>query len=275
MLLKRILKKCINFFGIDIVRLNNPVPDVPEINVPERIKSEGELREIYYIEEGRRFEWLKEYNFRTIIDIGANEGQFAGRILSVLPDAEIHCFEPLQDVYQQLKSNFRERQNVVLYNCGLGSEEGEKEIFKNEHSPSSSLLEMLELHKANFGLAVEVEAEKILIRRLDEVFPNEIIKPLLIKIDVQGYEKYVLEGGESVILQADVIIIETTFFPLYDKQPLFEDIYNYFIKIGFRYIGNVEQLIAPTDQKILQADAVFEKKFSLFDSKCQSLFFQL
>jgi hypothetical protein len=81
----------------------------------------------------------------------------------------------------------------------------------------------------------------------------------LIKIDVQGYEMQVLKGGERVIQSADVIIIETTFVPLYKDQPLFADIYNYFTSRGFRYAGNIEQLLAPINNQILQADAIFIK----------------
>jgi len=58
-------------------------------------------------------------------------------------------------------------------------------------------------------------------------------------------------------LLADVIIIETTFIPLYKDQPLFEDIYSYLTNLGFLYAGNIEQLVSPKNHQILQADAVF------------------
>jgi FkbM family methyltransferase len=246
-MLKRLLKKVVNSLGVDLVRISPTT------------KGDTNKDKDYYLHEGKRFEWLRDYSFRTIIDIGANEGQFAGKILTIFPNSIIHCFEPLKNVFKVLQSNFKDHKNVMLYNFGLGAEEVEKEIFKNEYSPSSSLLEMLDLHKKNFDFAVKVEHEKIDVKKLDSVFSEKLDKPLLIKIDVQGYEEYVLQGGENVVMQADVVIIETSFYPLYIGQPLFKDIYSYFLERGFEYAGNIEQLIAPTDSKILQADAVFIK----------------
>lgn len=249
MLFKKILKKAFNYTGFNITR-------VPKKSIP---KTEEEILAKIYYEEGRRFQWLEEYNIDCIIDIGANEGQFARKILTIFPEVQIHCFEPLQDVFKQLQFNFKDNKNVFIYNFGLGNNTREDTIFRNESSASSSLMEMLDLHKSNFDFAIKVVPEQITIKRLDDIFPGEIARPLLIKIDVQGYEKYVLEGGDSVIAQADVIIIEVSFHPLYADQPLFEDIYDYFKKRGYRYLGNIEQLVAPKDHKVLQADAVFIK----------------
>ena len=249
MWLKKLIKRFLNFWGIVIVVYRDP----------DKGKSKDDLRISEYKEEGKRFTWLKQYNLNTIIDIGANEGQFANKILSIFPNIEVHCFEPLKDAYQELQRNFKNQQNVHLYNCGLGESNSEKEIFKNEYSPSSSLLPMLDLHKVNFDYAVDVVPERITIRKLDEVMEDKVKRPLLVKIDVQGYEMFVLKGGQSVIKQADVVIIETSFYPLYSGQPLFEDIYDYFKNAGYKYVGNIEQLLVPVDFKILQADAIFVK----------------
>lgn len=203
------------------------------------------------------FDWIKSYNIKTIIDIGANEGQFTSKMLSILPNAQIHCFEPLLDVFQKLKLNFAEYDNVTVYNFGLGESNEETEIFNNEFSPSSSLLEMMNLHKDNFDFAVKVETKNVSIRRLNDCFDIKIKRPLLIKIDVQGYEMYVLRGGDRVIEQADIIIIEASIYQLYKDQPLFDNIYSYLIDRGFRYAGNFEQVLSPLDNKILQVDAIF------------------
>lgn len=214
----------------------------------------------YIRKEAARFKWLVPYNFITIIDVGANEGQFAKKIRYIFPNAILHCFEPIPDVFTQLKNNFKDQGSIFFYNYGLSEANEEKNIFSNEYSASSSVLEMLDLHKENFDFAVKSEPVAIKMKPLDSFFITPVPGPILLKIDVQGYEMFVLKGGESVLSQSDMIIIETTFHPLYKDQPLFEDIYDHLTARGFRYIGNVEQLVAPTDKKILQADAVFAKR---------------
>ena len=201
--------------------------------------------------------WLRKFDIGSIIDVGSNEGQFASKILKVLPDARVHCFEPIRDVYAQLVENFKDNKNVFTYNCGLGETNEELQININEYSASSSMLEMLDLHRDNFDFAVKVAPQTISVRKLDEVLIDLPAEPMLLKIDVQGYEMHVLKGGEKVAGRADLIIIETTFHPLYKGQPLFRDIYDWMLGAGFTYAGNMEQLLAPTDNQILQADAIF------------------
>ena len=79
----------------------------------------------------------------------------------------------------------------------------------------------------------------------------------MVKIDVQGLEDKVIAGGEDVIAAARVLIIETSFVPLYKGGPLFHDIYAILKQRGFTYHGNFEQLVSPQDGRVLQADAIF------------------
>ncbi len=254
--IKQLIKRSINAIGYDIHTIRKPEIKKPEI----KLEDVTERKKTYYYREGLRFDCIKKYDFKTILDIGANEGLFAGKIITVFPNAKVHCFEPLKEAFEQLKSEFPEHQNITFHNFGLGDENKTVEIFKNEYSPSSSFLKMLDIHKTNFDFAVKVEQEAVSIKRLDEVFTDDINKPLLLKIDVQGYEKFVLDGAINVISKTDVIIIETSFVPLYEDQSLFNDIYHYLEDLGFSYSGSIEQLTAPESGEILQQDALFIRK---------------
>ncbi len=207
-----------------------------------------------------RFRWLKKYQFQTILDVGSNVGQFAEKIILNFPKAEIHCFEPLPDVYDKLKYNLRNKSNTHFYNYAIGASMGEMDMYSNEYSPSSSLLEMTDLHKSNFDFAIKSETTKIQLRTLDGLFKNPVVGPILLKVDVQGYELSVLAGGDNVLKLCQAVIIETCFHRLYKDQPLFEDIYDYLTSRGFRYVGNIEQYESPDDNQILFADAVFIRK---------------
>src|SRR5687768_18583673 len=83
--LKSQIRKAFQNFGISISRYT-PVPAVSEEENSLKIRRA----------EGEKFAWLKSYNIRHIFDIGANEGQFALKILTVFPEARIDCFEPLE-----------------------------------------------------------------------------------------------------------------------------------------------------------------------------------
>src|SRR6188768_3210136 len=46
--------------------------------------------------------WLQRLGIRTVIDVGANDGGFARRARRTLPEAVLHCFEPLPVPYAKL-----------------------------------------------------------------------------------------------------------------------------------------------------------------------------
>jgi len=203
---------------------------------------------------------LKEYQFRTILDIGANDGEFAKNAREIFPHTKIYSFEPIPAVYQKLKEYFIEDKNFVAYNYALGNFSGDSVFYMNEFSPSSSLLEMKE-HKEHFDIALEETPISIKLERLDDFdFSEEIKRPLLVKIDVQGYELEVIKGGSEIIKSADAVVTEVSFTELYKDQPLFDEIYEALRSFGFKYAGNIEQLFSPVDGKLLQADAFFIKK---------------
>lgn len=103
-----------------------------------------------------------------------------------------------------------------------------------------------------------MQVQKVNIARLDDLADDlEIYSPMLIKLDVQGFEDKVISGGISTISKADIIIIELSMDQLYDDQPLFDDIYRTLVNLGFQYKGNYDQLQNPNDGRVLQVDGIF------------------
>ena len=205
-------------------------------------------------------QWIIEKKFKAIIDIGANEGQFAKKFLSIVPEAQFYCFEPLIEPFQKLSDNFSKMNNFHLYSFALGDSEGKVKMNKNEYSPSSSMLPMRDEHKNAFEFARKEFEEFVSLKKMDDILKDEKLQnPYMIKIDVQGYELPVIEGGIETIKNADMIILETSFVKLYEGAPLFGDIYKKLTDLGFAYNGSFEQLMRPGDGKILQQDAIFER----------------
>jgi len=207
------------------------------------------------------YKWLMEFKFTSIIDIGANEGQFADKIRLLFPDAYIYAFEPLPSAFERLKDNFKEDKKFAAFNLGLGEERSVLQLHENEYSPSSSFLNLTDVHTKNFEEAVKTKELSVNVERLDEVFESmQIELPLLVKIDVQGFEDNVIRGGTNTLQKASAIICELSFVELYKGQALFEDILHLFMHMGFKYAGSIEQLRSPETNRILQADGIFIKK---------------
>ena len=207
-----------------------------------------------------QFKWLQEMGIHTILDVGANVGKFSVKLNKIINDAMIYAFEPLGDCYELLLNSTKHFKKIKCYNVGLGKESKDAVIFHNEFSPSSSLLEMNNLHKDAFPYTKLSTQERIKICSLDEMIDKiNWEKKVLLKIDVQGYELEVLEGAEVSLDYVDIIIIETSFSELYKGQPLFDSIYEFLTANHFYYEGNLDQFKDPRTGKILQADSIFLK----------------
>lgn len=204
---------------------------------------------------GRRFQ---QAGIKTVVDVGANTGQSVLMFQSAFPQAVIHAIEPLPGCFEQLKRNTAGMTNVYLYHTAVGSQTGSIVMEQNEYSPSSSVLVMADRHVQNFPHTRQRTPIPVSIDTLDNLLADkELSGPMLINIDVQGYEQAVIEGGQSVLARASVLLIEVSFEELYDGQPLFGDICAALLPLGFRYAGSFDQLASPLTGSILQQDAIF------------------
>jgi len=204
--------------------------------------------------------WFHDLGINTILDIGANTGQFAITMSLMLPDAKIYAFEPILDCFQELKKRMENFKNCTAINVGVGDMNTESEFEYNAFSPSSSFLKMTNQHKEIYPFTAESKTIILKLTTLDSFVENlTITEPLLVKIDVQGYEEKVLCGGEKTIKRAKLVIVENSFETLYEGQPSFNDIYNILVSWGFTYLGNIGQSHSPSTGKILQEDSIFIK----------------
>lgn len=205
--------------------------------------------------------WVRMLNLATVLDIGANIGQSAAMFHTIFPQARIYSFEPLEDCFDQLQSNMRGVKNFAAFNVALGERSGILTFERNTATASSSLLKMTETHKKAFPHTCESHPVSVRVECLDDMASQlAIIDPVLIKIDVQGYEDRVLRGGEQTIKRAKLIIIETSFEKLYLGQTSFEDVYHVLTNWGLSYKGSLDKLIDPRDGRTLQEDSIFVRQ---------------
>jgi FkbM family methyltransferase len=202
--------------------------------------------------------WFRDLNISTVLDIGANVGQSTITLNKLLPDAEIYAFEPIPECFASLNNKFENQSNVHPINLGIGDESGEITFEKNDYSQSSSFLKMSNIHKESFPFTSKTELITVKIEKLDEVVKEFHLQgEIMAKIDTQGYEDKVIVGGVDTLSRCKLIIIETSFYELYEKQPLFSSIYEQLTDIGFEYKGTLDSVFCPATRRVLQADSIF------------------
>lgn len=208
---------------------------------------------------------LTEYDIRTVLDIGANSGQSARFYRQVFPNALIYSFEPLPAAYKELDEwAQRQKGKARALNLALGDHTGRMIIKEHvDFPPSSSFLESTRHSIALFPQTSRQQDVQVKMARLDDIVMDLEIEPgILIKMDVQGFEDRVIEGGRAIINQAVACIMEVSLQPLYEGQPIFMDLCLLMAGLGFEYAGNILQVY---DEKgrIIYLDALFKKPLML------------
>ena len=205
--------------------------------------------------------WVRARDIATVLDIGANVGSFTFTTQPLFPNAQFYSFEPLPDCYQKMLQHLKDARHFKAFNLALGDQSGEVTIQRSSDDPASSILPMTDVHKGAFPTSASSTPVAVKLERLDTVAQDmAITEPMLIKIDVQGYESFVLKGGQKTVRRARIVIIETSFKTLYEGQSLFSDIYQMMNDLGFDYYGAMDQLFDPRDGTPIQEDSLFVKR---------------
>ena len=204
---------------------------------------------------------LRTKPIRTIIDVGANRGQFARYISKFFPKATIHSFEPLAQPYVELATWAETTSGRVRsYNIALGEKNCMGEMSKHlEHSPSSSVLPTTKLNEKLHPFIKKQSVEKVELRTLDSVFNGSYFEDeVFLKLDVQGYEDRVLVGGENLLKKVSYSMLEVNIDDLYNNQATFFKLCSLMHDAGLTYRGNFSQRYAQ-DGRVCYTDCLFAR----------------
>ncbi len=188
------------------------------------------------------------YSPKVIYDIGASNGSWSREIAEIFPDADFHLFEPLSGhspKYDEgMRATLATHAKFTLHSIALGNESGGATMHVTEDSVGSSL------HPMPSSMAKRIEVP---CWRLDEYAAKcALPAPNVVKMDVQGFEAFVLEGAGSLIDGADLLFLETWLTRGYGPNtPLLTELVQALSPLGFvlveicgPYYGEYRELTA-------------------------------
>ena len=208
---------------------------------------------------GYRVSKIETYNFHhifkkfekshnnVIIDVGSNRGQSIEDFLKIYTNYEIHCFEPLNNLHEELKDKYNDNRNIYLNNYALGDENKDSKFFKYHNDVNSSFNKPIsgsnweKKKKRIFNKENLIEEElRVKILKLDDYFKINNLKFIdLLKIDTQGYEDKVLNGSTEILKSNKMNFIQLEFIMgnQYENRLNIIDYENHLIKNNFRLYG--------------------------------------
>lgn len=187
------------------------------------------------------------------VDIGANVGHYT-LLAAGICNADVIAFEPIPSTFSKLEKNLELNnlsQKVSIYNIGIGEEDSILNFTKHNDVMNS------------VALNHETDVVKVQVKKLDDILFDTI--PTLLKIDVEGYEYFVLKGGVNLLKSEKLkyIIIELNSSTLkfgHTNQEIYEFLLSFnFIPIQY----DIE------NKKIVEIESFNKEKFNTIFIKKQ------
>lgn len=177
-------------------------------------------------------DFIEDREIDVVIDVGANIGQFGESLRSDGYRGRIVSFEPVESVFQTLLKKAAADGNWEAHHCGLGAAPGEAVINVAELTVFSSLLPSTSAAALHDSRTAIEHTETIHISILDQV-ASGLSGNILLKIDTQGYEKQVIEGGRQTISRVKGILMELPIIHVYEGEWQFHEAIRFMAEAGF------------------------------------------
>ncbi len=185
--------------------------------------------------------FIKPYlpDYPVIVEAGAFNGRDTRRLATFWPQGTVHAFEPVPEIFAQLKSNSAHLSNVHCYQLALSNSTGTAtfNVSENPHKPGApypagSLLtpkERLQFSSAQYPKKIQVPtttlddwAQKYKISHVDFLW-----------LDLQGHELAVMQAAPQILQQVKIIFTEVEFVQAYEGCPLYHEVQQWLEAHGF------------------------------------------
>lgn len=172
----------------------------------------------------------------VVLDVGAYHGWFAHCWLNWCKSGIVYAFEPTPASFARLSALYQSDSRIHPFQVGVGSEPGRLKLQVHEGSAVcnsflSTKSDTWERIDYKEGPISEIEVEVV---TLDSFCARERIEAVhMIKVDVQGFERQVIEGAKRVLSVTDFVFVEVGIMKLYQGASNFGEIVEQMSALGF------------------------------------------
>jgi FkbM family methyltransferase len=208
----------------------------------------------------RNLRHLPRLEYRSVIDGGANRGSFTDAFLQLHRPERLVLVEAIPELAEKLRARYAGKPGISVVSAAFSDRNGEAQFEINRSEASSSLLPIDPRNTEWFGRDLRVaRTVQVPTMTLPALMEEQGLETLdLLKLDLQGAERFVLTCGEAVLERVRVIYTEVFFEQLYAGAWLFSEMNNYLAGRGFKLCG-LSNIVHASDGDLLQANATFRR----------------
>jgi FkbM family methyltransferase len=208
----------------------------------------------------RNLRHLPRIEYRSVIDGGANRGAFTDAFLQLHRPERLVVVEAIPDLAEKLRARYAGHSHVSVVAAALSEKNGQAQFEINRSEASSSLLRIDPRNNAWFArdlrVARTIQVPTLTLPALMEAEKLQTVD--LLKLDLQGAERFVLTGGEAVLDQVRVIYTEVFFEQLYAGAWLFGEMNEFLSTRGYKLCG-LSNIVHASDGDLVQGNATFRR----------------
>lgn len=194
---------------------------------------------------------VRQHGFpvKSIIDIGASDGKWSVKAMSIFPDCRFLAVEPLKEHESALRAL---KQRVSGFDYALC-------VAGEDDRATAALSVTADLDGSTVG-GTEGHTREVPVRSLDGLVAERGLPgPYLIKFDTHGYEVPILKGAVKTIRNTEVIIMEVYNFQFVPHTLRFHEMCTHLETNGFRCFDMANPALRKSDNAFWQMDLFFTK----------------
>ena len=208
----------------------------------------------------RNLRHLPRLEYRSVIDGGANRGAFTDAFLRLHRPEKLVLVEAIPDLAEKLRARYANKSGISVVSAALSDKNGDAQFEINRSEASSSLLPIDPRNTVWFGRDLTVaRTVQVPTMTLPALMAEQGMQTVdLLKLDLQGAERFVLTGGNAVLDRVRVIYSEVFFEQLYTGAWLFWEMNKFLSGYGFKLCG-LSNIVHASDGDLVQANATFRR----------------
>lgn len=192
-----------------------------------------------------------------IVDLGANRGDWTADVLAALPASRILAVEPFPPAHARVVHRFGGAPNVRVDDRAVSSITGSATFNVAARDVFGSLLAAEPALEAFYGADAQMtHAITVATVTLDQLVAGEPVS--LLKVDVQGAELQVFEGGANTLATTQAVLVEANFARHYRGGARFSEVDDALTASGFA-LWHLTPALRAEDERMLWADAVYAR----------------
>jgi FkbM family methyltransferase len=214
---------------------------------------------IEYMLDIERLSRVWDAPIRTFFDIGANIGQTSSLALSSFREAQVFAFEPDPVTFPKLVQCLGEHPRLGAYNIAISNASGTVPFFRYASSTLNSLIP-----DAQYPMRRGVTAEKITVdctTLTKFCSANGIHRIDVLKIDTEGCDLPVLQGGEQLLSAGRVRFVYVEFNDMSPRKGstggALTPIGDFLGRFGFRFVATYPDHMELGEEMHVGANVLF------------------